>query len=309
MTEEITEITVSDTLPPHIPAAIPIDIADGYRVWYSTRLGGYSDAYYGYANMSSRQGDDEQAVASSRLALDEVVGGKIRTVHQVHSGEVVFTDDVADDAELSELEADGMVTTTGQFVGVFGADCLPVLFVDPASGVSAAAHCGRKGLMNDIIGQTVAAMEFKGAQRSTIRATLGPCICGECYEVGNEIAMEFDARFPGAATITRFGGAGIDLEKAALQAIHNAGILPENLVDSLPRVAAATEYLAPDPELEQLCSEDGEGGSVTERLSEMKNALCTLENPLWFSYRRSQLAEKTGSGRHLAVVSPFRGEE
>lgn len=291
-----------------IPAAIPIEIAEGYRVWYSTRLGGSSEAEYGYANMSTRQGDDSWAVAQNRAALDNVIGSTVRVVHQVHSCEVVFTDEVDDDAELSELEADGMVSTSGQTLGVFGADCLPVLLVDPQTGISAACHCGRRGLMNDIIGQTIAAMEFKGADVTRIKATLGPCICGECYEVGNEIAMEFESKFPGTATITCFGGAGIDLEKAALQALAAAGVSQENLVDSLPRVAAATEYLAPDPELKELCENDGEGADVLQRLANMKNALCTVENPLWFSHRRSTLAKKTVSGRHLACIAPFNAE-
>ncbi|TCD53727.1 laccase domain-containing protein [Alloscardovia theropitheci] len=304
-----TDPTEGDYGEERIPAVIPIDIADGYRVWYSTRLGGYSDAQFGYANMSNRQEDNAERVRRNRQALDKVIGAPVRTVHQVHSQEVVFTDEVDDDEYLSELEADGMVSTQGQALGVFGADCLPVLLVDPVAGITAAAHCGRRGLMNDIIGQTVAAMEFKGAQRSRIKVTLGPCICGECYEVGTDIAMEFDKQFPGTATITRFGGAGIDLEKAALIALDRAGIVSDNLVDSLPRVAAATEYLAPDQELAQLCDTDGEGASITERFDALKNMLCTLENPLWHSYRRATLAGKTHSGRHLACVSTFSGEE
>ncbi|OTA27320.1 hypothetical protein B9G54_02060 [Alloscardovia macacae] len=293
-----------------IPAVIPVDLADGYRVWYSTRLGGYSSAAYGHANMSERQAGDEQNARKNREALHEVIGTSVHTIHQVHSGEVVLVDEVApeDRASMSELEADGMVSAAGEAVGVFAADCLPVLFADPVNHVHAAAHCGRRGLMNDIIGQTVAAMEFKGAEREHIRATLGPCICGQCYEVGSEVAMEFEARFPGAATITRFGGAGIDLEKAALLALKEAGIQPKHLVDSLPRIAAATEYLAPDEELHELCANDGEGGSFEERFEQLQNVMCTLENPLWHSHRRATLAGKTQEGRQLASVGAYTGE-
>ncbi|WP_418969873.1 laccase domain-containing protein [Alloscardovia omnicolens] len=134
-------------------------------------------------------------------------------------------------------------------------------------------------------------------------------MCAQCYEVGSTIAMEFEERFPGTATITRFGGAGIDLEKAALLALNKAGIQADNLVDSLPRIAAATEYLAPDEELAQLCDQDGEGHSVQQRFDEMRNVMCTLENPLWHSYRRAHLAGKTMSGRHLASIGRFSGEE
>ncbi|MFD0704326.1 polyphenol oxidase family protein [Alloscardovia venturai] len=305
MNQENADATVDSP----IPAVIPIELAEGYRAWYSTRLGGNSDATYGYANMSSRQGDDEWAVSCNREALDGVIGSHVYTVYQVHSGEVVLMDEIEDKTKMTELEADGIVSTSDEAFGVFGADCLPVLLVDPHARVSGVAHCGRRGLMNGIIEQTVAAMEFKGAHREHIRATLGPCICGQCYEVGNDIAMAFEEKFPGTATITQFGGAGIDLEKAALQALKKADVLQDNLVDSLPRVAAATEYLTPDPELRELCENDEEGSSsVEERMNLMHNALCTRENPLWFSYRRATLAGKDVSGRMLACVSPYKSE-
>lgn len=101
-------------------------------------------------------------------------------------------------------------------IGVFAADCLPVLLADPQAGVIAAAHCGRKGLQRNVIAATVDMMVKKGASKENIVATLGPAICGDCYEVGDQIADEFDAQFPGTFTLTRFGGPGIDLNKAAL---------------------------------------------------------------------------------------------
>ncbi|MCC2724216.1 polyphenol oxidase family protein, partial [Phocaeicola vulgatus] len=74
--------------------------------------------------------------------------------------------------------------------------CLPVLLADPVTGVIGAAHCGRRGLERGIIESTVELMKLKGADPTNIIATLGPHICGDCYEVGDEVADQFVKRFP-----------------------------------------------------------------------------------------------------------------
>ena len=66
---------------------------------------------------------------------------------------------------------------------MFAADCLPVLLGDPVTGIIGAAHCGRRGLERGVIGATVDLMKSKGADPANIVATLGPRICGDCYEV------------------------------------------------------------------------------------------------------------------------------
>ncbi|WEV47115.1 polyphenol oxidase family protein [Bifidobacterium sp. ESL0690] len=214
------------------------------------------------------------------------------------------TDATNQPAAYPRLEADAEVTSkTGVALGMFAADCLPVLLTDPQAGVIGAAHCGRKGLQRGVIGAAVDLMVSKGAKPERIVATLGPCICGDCYEVGDEIADEFDAQFPGTFTLTRFGGPGIDIAKAALQELAKAGIPRDNVIDSTPRVGAATQYLDQDTELATLCAADGEGSpNLNERIGEVRHSLCTLENPLWYSHRRASLAHKAHEGRLLALI-------
>ena len=140
-------------------------------------------------------------------------------------------------------------------------------------------------------------------QRFHIIATLGPCICGDCYEVGGDIADEFDAQFPGTFTLSRFGQPGIDIAVAALQELAKAGVPADNIVSSRPRVNAATQYLSEDEELAGICAADGEGDpKLSERFNKIRRSLCTLENPLWFSHRRASLAKKQHEGRMLALI-------
>lgn len=318
-----------------IPVTIPIELAPGVRVTYTTRLGGVSTDHFAQLNLGGKGGDKPEHVLANRRALADALQAPLALVSQVHSGHALDIDEVwqhnaafgfdasgtisqsspdtrASDDRLdasirgvagSIIEADGQVSQQSHIaLGMFAADCLPVLMADPKHHIIAAAHCGRKGLQRGIIASTIAVMKEHGAEEHAIVATLGPCICGDCYEVGDHIADEFNEQFPGTATHTRFGGKGIDIAKAATLALQQCGV--KHLISSIPRVRAATQYLAHDEVLDRLCAQDGEGpDSLAERVEQIRHGLCTLENPLWFSHRRSALAGNEHEGRMLALIT------
>lgn len=140
-----------------------------------------------------------------------------------------------------------------------------------------------------------------GAKQENIVATLGPSICGDCYEVGADIADEFDAQLPGSFTLTRFGDPGVDLRHAVLSQLASGGVLEDHCVDSSARVRAATQYLSEDDELQEICESDGEGWSLTRYIGELRHSMCTLENPLWHSHRRAVL-NGTAEGRMISLI-------
>ena len=87
----------------------------------------------------------------------------------------------------SKVKADGLVTNVkGVALGIFTADCGPVLFYDPSSHIIGACHAGWRGARAGIIQETLAVMESLGAKRSQMYATLGPTIQQHAYEVGPE---------------------------------------------------------------------------------------------------------------------------
>lgn len=302
-----------------IPVTIPIALAPSVTVVYTTRLGGVSDGDFAGCNLGGKGGDDPAHVLANRSALADALGARLSLVAQVHSGVALDVDERwADNAPYGfdasgtlgaggepgpVIEADGQVTSrAGVALGMFAADCLPVLLADGEAGVIGAAHCGRRGLESGVIGSTVDLMAAKGAARERIVATLGPCICGDCYEVGGDMADAFDARFPGTFTLSRFGQPGIDIAAAALSELAAAGIPRDNVVASRPRIGAATQYLCEDGELAALCETDGEGPALGERIGALRRSMCTLENPLWYSHRRAALAGKPREGRMLALI-------
>src|ERR1700676_1969436 len=89
----------------------------------------------------------------------------------------------------------------GLALGIVTADCAPVLFADPVSGIAGAAHAGWRGAVAGIIEATIAAMARLGARTERIVAAVGPCIGQSSYEVAADLRdtvlshARADARF------------------------------------------------------------------------------------------------------------------
>jgi YfiH family protein len=134
---------------------------------------------------------------SNAARIDLLVGQNLplAILNQVHGNKVIEVN-----GGTSGQEADGLVTNVkGVAIGIFTADCGPLLFYDPLAEVIGACHAGWRGAKAGIIHNTLNAMENLGAKRSQIFVSLGPTIQQENYEVGPEfpdlIGGAYDAYF------------------------------------------------------------------------------------------------------------------
>jgi len=172
----------------------------GSAAGFSTRLGGVSSGRYASLNLGERWGDSPQNVVENRRRLAEVGGfepARLTVARQVHGPDVVNADG-RDPAELAVTPADALVTSeAGRPIGVYTADCLPILYADRAGRVGA-AHAGWRGTVAGVAAATFAAMQQLGATPRSIRVVLGPCIGPCCFEVGEEVAAEFERVAPRA---------------------------------------------------------------------------------------------------------------
>ena len=75
-----------------VPVTIPIALAPGVTVVYTTRLGGVSHGDFGDCNLGGKGGDDPQAILANRVSLVKSVGCGLSLVSQVHSGRAVDVD-------------------------------------------------------------------------------------------------------------------------------------------------------------------------------------------------------------------------
>jgi YfiH family protein len=131
---------------------------------------------------------------------------------QVHGDTVVILDQMPMQVPI----ADALITANPNLaLVVMVADCIPLLL--RSEKLVAAVHVGRAGLMNSIALKTVAKMRSLGAIQ--ISGSIGPAICGSCYEVPQELHDQVSAVHPLASSKTRVGTPALDLPKALIAAL------------------------------------------------------------------------------------------
>jgi len=184
---------------------------------FTDRTGGLSTGAFLSHNVATHVGDDQETVLSNRAALETLLGLPIQYMNQVH-GNVVATVGVE---IIAEPTADALVTqSVGIGMAVMVADCIPLLLA--SSQTVAAVHVGRKGLMNEVA--LAAIHEMRSHDISEITAVVGPSICGECYEVSQDIYDDVSKTFPLAASKTRDGGFALDLSRALIDQLQSLGV-------------------------------------------------------------------------------------
>lgn len=191
-------------------ASVPTDPYDGFSVCHYT-------------------GDTEGHVAACRTILAQAAGVDVANIvipRQIHSANVRRITTAGCPAE----DTDGLVTDIpGVLLCINTADCVPLVLADPANGIIGAAHAGWRGLLAGVIENTISAMIEAGADPQNIHAGFGPFICRECFEVGPEVAEQFDndPYYDDVAGVVLPGSNGkyfIDLYMAAYIRLRCAGL-------------------------------------------------------------------------------------
>ncbi len=173
---------------------------------FSTRLGGVSQGCYESMNLSYTRGDVKEAVDENYCRISEVLGhGHKRddfvSTFQTHTTNVrVVTAEDKGKGPFKErdyTDVDGLITNVpGIILSTFHADCPPVYFVDPVHKAIGLAHSGWKGTKGQISANVLKLMhENYGTNSSDVVCAIGPSICGDCYEIGEDVATEFSESF------------------------------------------------------------------------------------------------------------------
>ncbi len=180
------------------------DIFEGrVRAAFMTRLGGVSHGIYESLNLGLRLGDDRESVLENYRLAGEAVDIDIKRLvafRQAHTDIVVTASGplagCAFDPEVT-AEADGAVTNeTGLPLGVYAADCVPILLYNPKARCAGAVHAGWRGTASGIAAAAIKRMtgDF-GSNPGDILAAIGPRICGGCFETGPEVARAMEEAF------------------------------------------------------------------------------------------------------------------
>jgi YfiH family protein len=192
-----------------IDAGLPV------TAFFTTRTGGFSLAPYGELNVADHVGDDPEAVRRNRELVSDAAGAPVAFLSAEHGIRVARVTSPS----IEPLPyADVLVTNvSGVALGAIAADCAPVLIHDGASGAVAAVHCGHEGLYKGVIDAAVAALvDLRGgwADGNLLTASIGPSVCGRCYEVPLDMRERIASRHPVARSTTSGGSPALDLPRA-----------------------------------------------------------------------------------------------
>lgn len=206
----------------------------------TTRLGGVSTGELATMNLSFTRGDREENVAENYRRIGRALGCRpedMTASHQTHTvniRRVTASDRGKGIVEPRDYEnIDGLMTDEkGIALVTYYADCVPLLFLDPVHQAIGLAHSGWRGTVQRM-GQrmTEAMAEAFGSRPGELIAAIGPSICQECYEVGEEVAEQFLQLFDGSESCGRIVKQGkaegkyqLDLWLANKLILEEAGI-------------------------------------------------------------------------------------
>lgn len=209
---------------------------------FTTRLGGVSEGIFESLNLSFSRGDDNARVEENFKRLSLALGVEYESfvcLSQTHTANVV---------RISHTDAGTGILYPQRFHGVDGmvandvgvtllthhADCVPLYFVDPVHRAIGLSHSGWRGTAAKIGQKTLKKMqeEFHTDPKDVLCA-IGPSICPNCYEVGEDVAEAFLEGFGGREreifTKKENGAYLLNLWKANEIILIEAGILPAHL--------------------------------------------------------------------------------
>jgi YfiH family protein len=170
----------------------------GLKHGFTTRLGGVSSGRFSSLNLGFKWGDEPDAVRENLRRVADAGAydpESLRRVNQVHGGDVMRARELE-----GRSEADGLwcANADALTVSVSTADCVPILIADEAGTVAAAVHSGWRSTVARIAETAVAALSV---DPSTLVAAIGPCIELAAFEVGPEVAEQFDPAFVDARVL------------------------------------------------------------------------------------------------------------
>ena len=212
------------------------------RHCFTTRYGGVSEGMFSKLNLSFTRGDVKESVEENYRRIAEAMGvpyEKIVCSDQTHTTNVrVVTEADAGTGIIRPkdyTDVDGLITKLPEItLATFYADCVPLYFVDPVHHAIGLSHSGWRGTVARMGKCTLEAMRREyGTKAADVYCAIGPSICQDCYEVSEDVAVQFEEAFSGhESEILLNKGNGkyqLDLWKANEIVLLEAGVKPEHL--------------------------------------------------------------------------------
>lgn len=207
---------------------VPERLPDGKALFYTT------------IDFDGRLNDGVARGVTDFLARRFGIAAQLNTCTQVHGATVVGvrrqshrfgtdTKAVAAATTLRECDSCDALWTAESHIalGIKVADCLPVTLM--GDGVLANIHSGWRGTVQGITAITLDTIERETSfDPHPSLAFLGPSIRVCCFEVGEEVATQFDARFVDRSHAKPH----VDVVRHTIDLLTERGFAATNIIDS-----------------------------------------------------------------------------
>ncbi|MCD8316683.1 MAG: polyphenol oxidase family protein [Eggerthellaceae bacterium] len=209
--------------------------ACGLRIAFTDRCGGVSKQAYSSLNLGMNVGDDPADVLENRNIAVSAIGGNpdlLIVPSQVHGTNIVVLKD-CDEQSLEAARKEAAQGTDGLVIDCPGvsalmcfADCVPVIIASP-QGAFGIMHAGWRGAVAGIVKKGIGIISaLHGEDPSGFNVYVGPHICADCFECGDEVRLEFLKRY-GAGVLA--GERCVDLLYAVSADAMDAGVSADRI--------------------------------------------------------------------------------
>jgi hypothetical protein len=211
---------------------------EGFDHGFSARSGGVSEGFFSSLNLSFTRPEQRENVMENytrfcraadipfeRMVMDNYAHEtQVRRVDASDAGKGYMRDPLPN--------CDGLVTNDPSVTLITGhADCMAFFCIDPDERCIGLAHAGWRGALGRIGANVIKKMTAcYGSDPENVRVAVGPSICAECFEVGQNVAELFREAFPGLPCVIEKEGSKphVDLWSVAKDQFFEAGVRPDH---------------------------------------------------------------------------------
>lgn len=204
-----------------------------YKNNYTIYFGNASDEIYPHEYQTPSKG--EKLLATTKIAAikKKLSIENLLFLRQVHSKEGVVVHKNEKNYRSFVQEGDFIITNqAGLGVGIFSADCLPIIVYDAQSHVAGIAHAGWKGSVQHIVHCMITAMQkYFSINLYMLSIHFGPHARSCCYEVSHNFVQNIKInRFSEDSIRVKNNRYFFDLETYTYNQFYTLGIPDQSII-------------------------------------------------------------------------------
>ncbi len=156
-----------------------IDYIDDKRVLKSDLL---NDVEHFFTTRDLCIFSKKEDMSYNKMIVEKYIGQKLATNKPIHGVNIKKVNN----REFIYEDCDGLIFERGTAGFMNFADCVPLFFY--CDGVAMVSHAGWRGSAREIARISVNKLiEHYNCNRNNIKVVIGPAICKNCYEVGEDV--------------------------------------------------------------------------------------------------------------------------